>query len=107
LSNHSSSFWCIFDFPEKIIELEQLEKRSEDTSLWDDHQEALKIMKKLADLRTEIESWHALQKRTQDTLELVELGDESLRPELEPEVNALEAEIAKTGINHETIRPLR
>jgi peptide chain release factor 2 len=52
-------------------------------------------MKKLADLRTEIEGWLTLQKRVQDTLELVELGDESLRSELDPEVDALEAEIAK------------
>jgi peptide chain release factor 2 len=52
-------------------------------------------MKKLADLRTEIEGWQTLQKRIQDTLELVELGDEGLRSELDPEVDALEAEIAK------------
>jgi peptide chain release factor 2 len=61
--------------------------------LWDDRQEALKIMKKLADLRTEIEGWRVLQKRIQDTLELAELGDESLRTELEAEVDALESEM--------------
>jgi peptide chain release factor 2 len=63
--------------------------------LWDDRQEALKIMKKLADLRTEIEGWRVLQKRIQDTLELAELGDESLRTELEAEVDALESEMEK------------
>jgi peptide chain release factor 2 len=61
--------------------------------LWDDRQEALKIMKKLADLRTEIEGWRVLHKRIQDTLELAELGDESLRTELEAEVDALESEM--------------
>lgn len=63
--------------------------------MWDDRQEALKIMKKLADLRTEIEGWRVLQKRIQDTLELAELGDESLRTELEAEVDALESEMEK------------
>jgi peptide chain release factor 2 len=52
-------------------------------------------MKKLADLRTEIEGWRVLQKRIQDTLELAELGDESLRTELEAEVDALESEMEK------------
>jgi peptide chain release factor 2 len=63
--------------------------------LWDDRQEALKIMKKLADLRTEIEGWRVLQKRIKDTLELAELEDESLRDELESEVDTLESEMEK------------
>lgn len=52
-------------------------------------------MKKISDLRTEVENWQSLQKRVCDTLEFAEIGDESLRPELESEVNALETEIRK------------
>jgi len=52
-------------------------------------------MKNLADLREEIEGWEGIEKRIRDTLELAELGDESLRPDLEPEVAAIENEVTQ------------
>lgn len=56
-------------------------------------------MKNLADLRDEITGWTSLQKRIQDTAELAEMNDESLRPELENEVQSLESEIDRREIN--------
>ncbi len=50
-------------------------------------------MKKLSGLRDEVEGWRALQHRVNDTLELAQLGDESLRPELEHETESIETEI--------------
>ena len=50
-------------------------------------------MKRLAGLREEVESWRALQHRLHDDLELAGLEDESLRPDLEAETEALEKEI--------------
>ena len=47
-------------------------------------------MKKISELREEIEPIRSLQHRAQDALELAELDDESLRAELEPEVEAIE-----------------
>jgi peptide chain release factor 2 len=52
-------------------------------------------MKKLSDLKEEVQGWHALQKRIQDLLELAELGDDSLRAEIEPETSAIENELAQ------------
>lgn len=52
-------------------------------------------MKKIAELRAEVDSWTALAQRAQDAYELAELGDESLRAELAPEADALEAELAR------------
>jgi peptide chain release factor 2 len=52
-------------------------------------------MKQLAELRQEVEDWQSFNKRLQDTLELAELGDESLRSDLEPEVAAIESELAQ------------
>jgi peptide chain release factor 2 len=46
-------------------------------------------------LRSELEDWRSLQTRIRDGLELAGLDDDSLRPELEAEVAALEAEIEK------------
>ncbi len=52
-------------------------------------------MKRLADLRNEVNYWHNLNKRLKDTMELVELQDDSFQTELENELQALETEIAK------------
>ncbi len=95
----SRTYWCIFDFPKKVTQLEQFQKESEEPDLWDDRDRALKVMKKAADLREEVESWHALEKRLNDTLELAQLDDDSLRADLEPEVDAIEAELAKREID--------
>ncbi len=56
-------------------------------------------MKRISELRDEVEPVRALQRRTQDALELAEIDDESLRGELEPEVAAIEAEAAKRELN--------
>ncbi len=50
-------------------------------------------MKELAALRDEVQGWQVLSQRINDALELAQLDDESLRPELEKEVEALEAEL--------------
>ncbi len=52
-------------------------------------------MKKMAGLRQEIEDWQTLAQRISDARELAELGDESLRSELEPEAAKLEKIVAQ------------
>jgi peptide chain release factor 2 len=52
-------------------------------------------MRKLSTLREEVDDWQELAQRVADALELAGLEDETLRGELEPEVEALEAEIGK------------
>lgn len=56
-------------------------------------------MKKLADLRGEVDSWKRLQKRIDDTAELAEMDDESLYAELENEVQSIEAEISQRELS--------
>jgi peptide chain release factor 2 len=56
-------------------------------------------MKKIAELRDEVDPIRLLQRRAQDTLELAEMDEESLRAELEPEVTAIEAETAKRELS--------
>ena len=50
-------------------------------------------MKKLSGLREEVDGWRAVQQRLNDALELAGMEDESLRPDLESETSALEAEL--------------
>jgi len=50
-------------------------------------------MKKVTTLQNETDSWDAFQKQCQDLVELAEMDDESLRGELEKEINALEKDL--------------
>jgi len=56
-------------------------------------------MKKLAGLRQEVEDWRRLEQRVNDALELAQLEGESLRPDLEAEVQVIEAEIERRELN--------
>jgi len=52
-------------------------------------------MKQYNSTKAEVDSWHAFARRLNDALELAQLEDESLRPELEAEVSSIEAELEK------------
>lgn len=52
-------------------------------------------MKKLNDVREHVEGWQTLFQRINDALELAEMEDESLRPDMDRETNLLEKEIAQ------------
>ena len=87
------NYWSIFDLPSRENELSQYQQQSEDPNLWNDPENAQRLMKKIADLRDEVEGWQKLQKRISETIELAALDDESLRGELQSEVNAVETEV--------------
>lgn len=72
-----------------------MHKISQDPKLWDEPGYAQKVMKQLAMLREEIEVLRTLQQRISDAIELSTLDDESLRPELEPEIEDIENTIDK------------
>ncbi len=52
-------------------------------------------MKIVSSLREEVESWRAFRQHLHDLMELANLNDESLRPDLEKEIAALEADLDK------------
>jgi peptide chain release factor 2 len=56
-------------------------------------------MKKLSAMRDEVESWDDLAQRIHDALELAQLEDESLRPELERELEVIEKDVGKREFN--------
>ena len=55
-------------------------------------------MKRLSDLRNQIESWRGLEQRIADALELAQLEDESLRGELETEAAKLAEAVDKVEL---------
>lgn len=50
-------------------------------------------MKELTELRSTVEGWQRLAQQAHDTLELAELGDESMAADLETEAQAIQAEL--------------
>lgn len=86
----SRPYWCVFDLDSQQSELTKLEKASEDPAIWNSPVQAQELMKRIASIRQEIENWQNLVQRIQDAKELISFGDESLRNELEPEINLLE-----------------
>ena len=65
------------------------------TDFWDDPATAQRTIKKANALREEVESWGGFSQRIQDAIELAQLDDESLREELEKEVESIEQELEK------------
>lgn len=81
----------------KSLDLESLEqqkdelsKKSQNPTLWDNAEEARNIMKKLSDLQQTIDSWRTIEKETQELVELSELKDESLQSDLNAQLKKLE-----------------
>jgi len=79
----------------KETQLSELDRQIAAPDFWDDPQSAQKISKAAASLRDEVESWRAFEQRVRDARELAELGDESMRAELEAEITQIETELEK------------
>ena len=79
----------------KEIKLSQFEKEIEGPDFWSNPSQAQSVMKQYNPLKAEVDSWRNFSRRLNDSLELAQLGDESLRAELEAETSAIEAELEK------------
>jgi len=79
----------------KRAELKRLQQQAEDPNLWNQPQRAQGVMKRLNQLKDEVEGWEALLQRAQEALELAELDAESLAAELEAEAQAIAEEVER------------
>ena len=91
----SNNYWSVFDLVGKQNQLSQLEKDIEHPDFWNDSTAAQKVMKTLSNLRDEVGGWEKIKRQVHDLTDLVLLGDESLRADLEIEISKLEAELEK------------
>ncbi len=66
-----------------------------DPNFWDEPSLAQRTIKTANVLRKQVESWRVFARRIQDATELAQLDDESLRAELEVEVESIEKELEK------------
>jgi peptide chain release factor 2 len=93
----SLRYWCVFDAPGKQTRLRELDQQAAAPDLWSDQATAQQVMRELSALREELEPWQAVERRTTDTLELVELAaledDQAVLAEAEREASALAREV--------------
>ncbi|MDY6872379.1 MAG: peptide chain release factor 2 [Chloroflexota bacterium] len=87
------------DLSNKKDELSKLEKESQDPHLWDNRERAQKIMIRQSALRDAISSYEALKKRTEDTLEMLDIAEDSMMAELGTEIGQIEDEIDRLELN--------
>jgi len=93
--NCFASFWSVFDLASKEAQLAGLDKQIETPDFWDDPSRAQQVSQSAARLRRVVEDWRGFERRLHDALELASLEDESLRPDLEHETEAIMADLEK------------
>ena len=72
-----------------------LQKKTENPDLWQDPEAAQKLMKDISGIKDEVAEWQNLRLSIADTLELAQLEDPDLVPEIETETAKLENEVNK------------
>jgi peptide chain release factor 2 len=72
-----------------------LQKKTGEPDLWQDSENAQRLMKEISSLKEEVSDWQSLRQSIMDTLELAQLQDENIYSELEEETISIEAEVAK------------
>lgn len=80
---------------DKATELQAAEAEMASPEIWNDPQYAQAKSKQVAALAAMVQPWQTLQSQAADMAELMELGDDSLLPEFEGQVTAMEMELAQ------------
>ncbi|MFC1935839.1 peptide chain release factor 2 [Chloroflexota bacterium] len=97
LCNRISELMVRLDIATKEKEISTLERRSAAPDLWENPQEAQRIMRRLAELSESVDKWQTLNQRACALLELTELAMEedngSLLDSFLDEINSLESEL--------------
>ncbi|MCC6905387.1 MAG: peptide chain release factor 2 [Anaerolineae bacterium] len=83
------SLWSVFDIAKRQAELQALEAQAANPGFWDEPQKAQSTMQQSSRLRSEVQPWLDTLRQVEDSIELTELDDASLRADLEGEVASL------------------
>ncbi|MEO9876906.1 MAG: peptide chain release factor 2 [Anderseniella sp.] len=90
------------DWDQALRDLDLLNAQAEDPDLWNDSEEAQRVMRKRQDLENRIGTVRRLEQTISDSVELIELGemesDQSVIDEAEIQIQQLQPEIAKLEI---------
>lgn len=75
---------------EKLVQkLQELVDKSEAPDFWQDANIAGDVMKEIANLKMRLEPWQKIKSEAEDLKELMDLGDEKLKSELESQLKAI------------------
>lgn len=86
--------------PEEMKQkIDELEKQSLNTKLWQDNRKAQDLMRQLADLKAELETIESLKKKLANLTELISQVDEAEAQTLTSEIQAVGKELEKLEIN--------
>jgi peptide chain release factor 2 len=90
-SSGSTGSERVFDLPAKRQDIQELDLLSSQPDFWNDPDTAQRAMRRLSDLRGQVDSWETLQQQASDLTTLIELMDEDdqMRAEIERETEAL------------------
>ena len=78
----------------KAKELAAIDRQLADSNVWANVERAQQLSRESAALRAQIEPWQVLRSQTNDIVELMDLGDDSMIAEFDEQISALEAEYA-------------
>lgn len=79
----------------KQADLEVLDAQLAESDVWANAQRAQNISKQSAMLRSQIEPWLTLKVQVSDIEELIVIGDDSMLPEFNVQIDAMERDLAK------------
>lgn len=80
------------DVAGKRVQLDKIDAELAVPEVWNDPASAQELSKKAAALRATIEPWETLHSQISDILELMEMGDESMKNEFVGQIDAFESE---------------
>jgi peptide chain release factor 2 len=99
LNHEYKVYWCVFDLPAKEKELVQLQAQSEQSEFWQNPESAQKVMKHIASLREVVNDWNSLTQRISYLLELAQLQDETLRPDISTDLSEIEIDLEQRELD--------
>lgn len=88
-------FGGVFDVAAKEARIAELEEKIADAEFWNSPAAAQAVMRELTRLREQVSVWQSISRSLTDTLELAQMGDESLQEELSAEVERLSGEVSR------------
>ena len=92
LTTSTNHAYSSLQIDERAAELAELEQQAAQPEIWHNPTQAAALHKKVAHMASLVEPWQTLRAQLADLAELMELGDESLAPEFDGQITALEAE---------------
>ena len=94
LRNKIASTTKLLKLDELNTKLAQLSDEMNRPDFWSNPENAQNISQDYQDIKSEVEKWHALEKKVQDLIELSESGDPSLAPEIDKQTTELEKQFS-------------